>query len=171
MHVWWRGAQARVQTQHTSDAVAASAALTRCYGQAEILNLLPHRGCMLLLRQITVHGPQAYTGEACWEDDDPFVLAHGCSVVPATLLVEAAAQAAGAGLIAVNRATGTPAKLGLLAGLRNCVFERQALIGRPFQLDVWTRFMTPLVAHAVVEVTQDKAKLASLQLLLAMSEA
>lgn len=145
-----------------------SGGLARCYEHNDIQQLLPHRGCMLLLRRLTVHGPQTYTGEACWSDSDPFVVAHGYSVVPATLLVEAAAQAAGAGLVATNENTGTPSTWGMLAGLRRCVFDAQALAGRPVRLEVLTRFMTPQVVHAFVEVSQDTTKVASLQLLLAM---
>lgn len=141
-----------------------------CYEHADILNLLPHRGCMLMLRRLSVHGPHNFTGQACWSQDDPFVRGHGSAVVPATLLVEAAAQAAGAGLLAVDEDTSTPSRLGLLAGVRRCVFDRPAQAGRPVLLHVVTRRITPALAHATVEVEQDKARVASLQLLLAMPD-
>jgi len=151
-------------------AVAAPDGPALCYEHADILKLLPHRGCMLMLRRLSVHGPQTFTGEACWSDDDPFVRAHGSAVVPASLLVEAAAQAAGAGLLAVDEETSTRSKLGLLAGVRRCVFDRQAQAGRPVLFHVVTRRITPALAHATVEVDQDKTRVASLQLLLAMPD-
>jgi len=154
-----------------SAVIDAPAALERSYEQAELEALLPHRGCMLMLRRLCVHGPHAFTGEAFWPVDDPFVLAHGSSsLVPATLLVEAAAQAAGAGLLAVDEDPGMLTRLGLLAGLRRCSFDQPAHAGRPVQYSVTTRRLSTSLAHAAVEVVQDGSRLASLQLLLAMPE-
>jgi len=156
----------------TGPSVAAASVHERIYEHAEILSLLPHRGCMLMLRRLTVHGPNSFTGEACWPEEDPFIRAHGHSVVPAALLVEAAAQVAGAGLVAVEQATGVQEtrKLGLLAGVRRCEFARPAQAGLPIVFQVLTRLMSPVVAHGQIEVFQHNTALGSLQVLLAMPE-
>jgi len=126
---------------------------------------------MLMLRRLTVHGPHAFTGEALWSDEDPFVRAYGSSsLVPATLLVEAAAQAAGAGLLAVDDDPGMLTKLGMLAGLRRCTFERQAQAGHPIVCNVTTRRLSVSLAHAAVDIAQENTPVASLQLLLAMPD-
>ena len=127
---------------------------------------------MLMLRRLTVHGPNTFTGDACWPKEDLLIRAHGSSIVPSTLLVEAAAQATGAGLVAVDQATRAPQarKLGLLAGVRRCEFARPARIGVPIEFQVLTRFMSPVLAHGLVEVLQGDLALGRLQVLLAMPE-
>lgn len=145
----------------------------RRYGLAALLDLLPHRGCMLMLQRLTVHDASSFTGEACWEDDHPFVRALGSTFVPETLLVEAAAQTAGAGLVATEFSTGMPQgrNLGLLAGVRRCTFMHPVHTGLPVLLRATTRFMSPVLAHGLVEARQSDTVVASLQVLLAMPKA
>ncbi len=139
------------------------------YEHADILELLPHRGSMLLLRRLTVHARNTFTGEALWTEGEPFIGGWLASAVPATLLVEAAAQAAGAGLLAVappssNRAEG----LGMLAGLRRCEFHVPVRTGQIIQFRAKTRLLGPTLAHAHIDVVQFEEVAAQLQLLLAL---
>ncbi|MEZ5644279.1 MAG: AfsA-related hotdog domain-containing protein [Burkholderiaceae bacterium] len=142
----------------------------RHYDIDQIQALIPHRGCMLMLRSLTVHATDRFTGEACWSDTDPFVSGHKSAVVPGSLLIEAAAQAAGAGMLASDDRRAQPRRLGMLAAVRRCQFDQQAQIGRPVRMDVSCRRMSDTLAHATVEVRQDGERLAGLQLLLALPE-
>lgn len=145
----------------------------RSYGLAALLDLLPHRGCMLMLQRLTVHDARSFTGEACWHDDHPFVRALGSPFVPESLLVEAAAQTTGAGLVATDASPGMPhgRQLGMLAGVRRCTFMHPVHTGLPVLLRATTRFMSPVLAHGLVEARQSDTVVASLQVLLAMPKA
>ena len=154
----------------TASSVSAAAMSDRSFDVVALLDLLPHRGCMLMLRRLTVHGDSTFTGEACWQDDHPFVQALGNHTVPATLLVEAAAQTTGAGLVATDQANHSPhgRELGLLAGVRRCTFIHPVKTGRPVFLRATSRFMSPSLVHAMVEAEQNGAVVASLQVMLAV---
>lgn len=87
---------------------------------------LPHRGAMLFARSVCVCAPDRFEGTACWPSGSPVLDGHfpGRPLVPGVLLVEGAAQVAGAALNAVDAARSGRLRVdGVLAMVRRCVFR------------------------------------------------
>lgn len=117
---------------------------------AALRQVLPHRGDILFVRQVTVLAHDRCTGTAIWSPDLPILQGHfpGMRVVPGVLLVEAVAQVAGAGMLvgdAYARGMGEN-HVGLLAGIRKCSFKRPVLPGDALGISVATRQMTDVAA-------------------------
>ena len=131
--------------------------------QAAIAALLPHRAPLQLLQRVEVLAHDHYTGEACWSADDPVLAGHfsGCAIVPGALLLEAAAQLAGAGLLAgdpIARAI-APGHLGMLTGVRKSWFKRPVLPNERVQFTLKCRRMAEkaVLASATAEVDGQEA--------------
>ena len=125
---------------------------------AAIRQLLPHRDPIAAIHCATVLAHDHYTGTACWPASHPLLQGHfpGCPVVPGVMLLEAAAQLAGAGLLAgdpVARALG-PDHLGMLTAIRKCFFKTPVLPEQTVTYDVHCRRMadTAVIVTASAQV-------------------
>ena len=93
----------------------------------DILGFLPHRPPMLFIRQATVLAADSFEGTAHWAADNPILAGHfpGCPIVPGAIILEAAAQLAGIGLLAGDPVTRNiePGHVGMLGAVRKCSFK------------------------------------------------
>lgn len=111
----------------------------------DILEFLPHRPPMLFMRQATVLAADSFAGTAHWAADNPILAGHfpGCPIVPGAIILEAAAQLAGIGLLAgdpVTRNIG-PGNVGMLGAVRKCSFKRPVLPGEDLRIALTCRRM------------------------------
>ena len=107
--------------------------------------LIPHRSPMLFIEQATVHAADRFTGVASWPADNPILAGHfpGCPIVPGAIILEAAAQLAGVGLLAgdpITRNIGS-GHVGMLGAVRKCSFKRPVLPGDKLQFSMTCRRM------------------------------
>ena len=110
-----------------------------------IAGLIPHRPPMLFLEQVTVHTASQFSGVASWQAGNPILEGHfpGCPIVPGAIILEAAAQLAGAGLLAgdpVTRSIGQ-GPVGMLGAVRKCSFKRPVLPGDKLNIQMTCRRM------------------------------
>ena len=110
-----------------------------------IAGLIPHRPPMLFIEQVTVHAAGQFSGIASWQADNPILAGHfpGCPIVPGAIILAAAAQLAGAGLLAgdpVTRSIG-PGHVGMLGAVRKCSFKRPVLPGDKLNIRMTCRRM------------------------------
>jgi len=112
----------------------------RDVGADEIEKLLPHRGGILFARQIRLLAPGRYLGFVSWEATSMGIAGHFPSmpIIPAVYLIEAAAQIAGAGMLATTPDVecASSARIGVLAGVRRCVFTKPVLPGQQVVFDL-----------------------------------
>ena len=96
-----------------------------------IEQLLPHRGPIFACKKLIARGPRIYTGTANWPVDNAVVQGHfpGYPMVPGVMLIEAATQLAGAGLLSADAyARSLPTeRIGVMASVRRCAFKRPVL--------------------------------------------
>lgn len=109
----------------------------------EIEQLLPHRGEILFARHVRLIGPEHYQGFVTWEASSMGIAGHfpSFSIIPAVYLIEAAAQIAGAGMLACESEGGgyLADRIGVLAGVRRCTFTSPASPGQQVEFDIKTR--------------------------------
>jgi 3-hydroxyacyl-[acyl-carrier-protein] dehydratase len=139
-------------------------------GLGEITKLLPHRGEMLFLRRLTVLAHNHYRGIVQWAADSEILRGHfpGLPIVPGVLLVEAVAQAAGAGLLAGDPTVQSMGEnfIGVLAGIRKCSFKRPVLPGEAVAVEVRCRQMSPSAVAATGAVTVGDEDAADIEILI-----
>ena len=96
-----------------------------------IAQLLPHRGPIFACQQLVALGPRTFTATANWPHDNAVIQGHfpGFPLVPGVMLIEAATQLAGAGLLSADPyVQSLPSdRLGVLASVRRCAFKRPVL--------------------------------------------
>jgi 3-hydroxyacyl-[acyl-carrier-protein] dehydratase len=123
----------------------------------DIYALLPHRGDMQLIQQLTVLTHNHFQGIAAWSEESPILKGHfpGMPIVPGVMLVEAVAQVAGAGMLVGDPHANSVGQegVGLLAGIRKCSFRRLVLPGDEVAIDVNTRQMSEMAAAISARVT------------------
>ena len=140
-----------------------------------IQRFIPHRGVMLFARQVTVLAHDHYTGEAAWPDDSFVFNGHfpGQPIVPGVMVIEAAAQIAGAGLRAGDpRARAqVDGHVGLLMAVRKCLFRRPVPPGLKLHFALRTRQMSEGVINVTGEVNSDRGRVASLEFVFAQAPA
>jgi 3-hydroxyacyl-[acyl-carrier-protein] dehydratase len=111
----------------------------------DILGFLPHRPPMLFIRQATVLAADSFEGTAHWAADNPILAGHfpGCPIVPGAIILEAAAQLAGIGLLAGDPVTRNiePGHVGMLGAVRKCSFKRPVLPGEDLRITLTCRRM------------------------------
>jgi 3-hydroxyacyl-[acyl-carrier-protein] dehydratase len=100
----------------------------------DVAQLIPHRGDIFFARDIRLLGPDHYLGFVSWDVTSMGIAGHFpmLPIIPAVYLIEAAAQVAGAGMLASQTdASGKIAdNLGVLAGVRRCAFMKPVLPGQ-----------------------------------------
>lgn len=143
--------------------------------RAAIQLFIPHRDDMLFARQVTVLAHDHYTGEAAWHADSFVFKGHfpGQPIVPGVMVIEAAAQIAGAGLRAGDpraqaRADGN---VGMLLAVRKCFFRRPVPPGLTLAFDLHTRQVSNEVVNVTGEVTSERGRIASLEFVFAQAPA
>ena len=132
-------------------------------GVPEIMHFIPHRPPMLFLESITVHATDRFEGIACWTADNPILAGHfpGCPIVPGAIILEAAAQMAGAGLLAGDPITRNIERghVGMLGAVRKCSFKRPVQPGDKLHIAMNCRRMAEkaVLVSSTADVDRDEA--------------
>jgi 3-hydroxyacyl-[acyl-carrier-protein] dehydratase len=140
-----------------------------------IQRFIPHREPMLFADSVTVLAHDHYTGEASWPADSYVFKGHfpGKPIVPGVMIVEAGAQIAGAGLRAGDPKANASqdGNIGLLLGIRKCMFRRPVTPGQILTFDMHTREFSENVVNVTGEVTCGSEKVATLEFVFAQAPA
>jgi 3-hydroxyacyl-[acyl-carrier-protein] dehydratase len=140
-----------------------------------IERFIPHRDGMLFADSVTVLAHDHYKGEASWPADSFVFKGHfpGSPIVPGVMIVEAGAQIAGAGLRAGDpKASATSSgNIGLLLGIRKCLFRRPVTPGLKLTFEMHTREFSDSVVNVTGEVTCESGKVATLEFVFAQAPA
>ena len=108
-----------------------------------IEQLLPHRGPIFACQQLIANGPRSYTATAHWPLDNAMIQGHfpGYPLVPGVMLIEAATQLAGAGLLSADTyVQSLPGeRIGVLASVRRCAFKHPVLPGQDVIFEITCR--------------------------------
>lgn len=141
---------------------------------AEIEQLLPHRGGILFAQQMRLLGPDYYLGFVVWEETSMGIAGHFPSmpIIPAVYLIEAAAQFAGAGMLASKTDLGERAsdRIGVLAGVRRCTFKKPVFPGKRVTFEITVKPGSGGFAFAEGVASVDADQVASFDLIVAFAE-
>ncbi len=138
--------------------------------------LIPHRGDILFATSVTVLADDRFDGTACWKSDQSGLAGHfpGAPIVPAIFLVEAAAQIAGAGLVAGHRHRDDSSqqdRVGVMAGIRRCNFARPVFPGQVVKFELRLGRSTAGFASCSGAFSVDGTPAGSLEFIVAMADA
>ncbi|MBV8047878.1 MAG: 3-hydroxyacyl-ACP dehydratase [Paludibacterium sp.] len=142
-------------------------ALTR----SDIEAVLPHRGDIFFCQRLTIDGPHHFSGVARWSGDNPLIRGHfpGMPVVPGVMLIEAAAQLAGAGLLVGDPYVKTlpAASVGVLAGVRNGWFKAAVRPETDVAFAIQCRQLAPALVQVNAQITVGDSEAARVEFSLA----
>lgn len=142
---------------------------------AAIAQFIPHRDAMLFAKYVTVLAHDHYTGEAVWEADSFVFKGHfpGKPIVPGVMLIEAAAQIAGAGLRAGDPKArlSQVGKVGVLLAVRKCFFRKPVTPQMKLSFDLHTRELADDTVNVTGEVSCAQGRVASLEFTFAQTSA
>ncbi len=139
-----------------------------------IEGLLPHRGDIFVCQRLVVEGPQNFKGLARWPLENVLIKGHfpGLPVVPGVFLIEAAAQLAGAGLMAgdpyVKSLSGD--LVGVLASVRKCQFKQPVSPQRDVEFVIQCRQMAPMAVQVTAVASVGETEVAQLDILIVYTE-
>lgn len=142
--------------------------------RAAIERLLPHRGPIFACQQLVAHGPRSYTATARWERDNAIVQGHfpGEPIVPGVMLIEAATQLAGAGLLSADAYSRALAgeRIGVLANVRRCAFKHPVLPEQDVVFAIQCRQIGEAAVQITAQATVNGAEVAQLETLMVYAE-
>jgi 3-hydroxyacyl-[acyl-carrier-protein] dehydratase len=134
---------------------------------AAIEQFIPHRSPMRFAHQVTVLAHNHFHGQAFWLEDSFVFQGHfdGQPLVPGVMIIEAAAQIAGVGLLAGDPVAKPKnhSQVGLLAGVRKCYFKRPVSPGLILNFDLRARQMGDSLANISGEVSCEQGLVATLE--------
>ncbi len=132
-----------------------------------IQQFIPHRAPMLFAQAVTVHTHNHFSGQAVWLSDSFVFQGHfeGQPLVPGVMIIEAAAQIAGVGLLAGDPVAKPKnhSQVGLLAGVRKCFFKRPVPPGLVLEFNLRARQMGEGLANISGDVTCAQGLVATLE--------
>jgi 3-hydroxyacyl-[acyl-carrier-protein] dehydratase len=139
----------------------------------DIERLLPHRGDILFARHVRLLRPDRYQGFVTWDLSSMGIAGHFPSlpIIPAVYLIEAAAQIAGAGMLAsMSDVDGKASdRIGVLAGVRRCAFSKPTLPGKQVTFDISVRQGSGGFIFAQGNASIEEEQVASLDLIVAFA--
>jgi 3-hydroxyacyl-[acyl-carrier-protein] dehydratase len=139
----------------------------------DVAQLLPHRGDIFFARHIRLLSSDHYLGFVTWDLSSMGIAGHfpTLPIIPAVYLIEAAAQVAGAGMLATQGdVTKEHAdRVGVLAGVRRCAFTKPVLPGQQVTFDLTTQQASGGFVFVKGNAIVDGAQVASFDLIVAFA--
>lgn len=138
--------------------------------RADIERQLPHRGEIFVCQNLVIESPHNFTGLAIWPLENSIIQGHfpGVHIVPGALLIDAAAQLAGAGVSADGTLIrpSISEKIGVLASIRRCTFRHPAPPQCNIEFLIRCRQMTSTAIQVDAKISVKNKELAQIDFLM-----
>jgi 3-hydroxyacyl-[acyl-carrier-protein] dehydratase len=139
-----------------------------------IAQLLPHRGPIFACTRLIARGPRVFTATAHWPLDNAVIQGHfpGLPLVPGVMLIEAATQLAGAGLLSADPyVQSLPSdRIGVLASVRRCSFKRPVLPQQDVTFEITCRQIGADAVQVTAQALIDGAEVAQIETLMVYAD-
>ncbi|TXH87380.1 MAG: 3-hydroxyacyl-ACP dehydratase [Rhodoferax sp.] len=136
--------------------------------------LLPHRGPIFACEKLVVHGPRSFTGTARWSSDNALIQGHfpGYPIVPGVLLIEAATQLAGAGLVSADAGLKSrfEDRIGVLAAVQRCSFKAPILPDQDVVFEIRCRTVGKTAVQVTAQTLVNGTEAAQLETLMVYAQ-